>query len=63
MTGLLAIAGDAQVEDSGDSGSTAPGIILFVLVVGAGLLLMYLFREAPAATAGGLVAWLGGSAF
>ncbi len=52
VTGLLAIVGDAQVEDSGDTGSTAPGIVLFLFVVAAGFLLMYLFREAPAATAG-----------
>ena len=31
--GLLAIAGDAQVDDSGDVGSTTPGILIFLLVV------------------------------
>jgi len=52
VTGLLLIAGDAQVGDDGDSGSTTPGILLFLLVVAAGYALMYLFREAPAASAG-----------
>jgi hypothetical protein len=52
VTGLLAIAGDAQVEDSGDTGSTAPGIILFLLVVAAGYALLHFAREAPAASAG-----------
>jgi hypothetical protein len=52
VTGLLAIAGDAQVDDSGDTGSTAPGIILFLLVVGAGYALLHVAREAPAASAG-----------
>ena len=52
VTGLIAIAGDAQVDDSGDVGSTAPGILIFLLVVSAGYLLMQFARETPAATAG-----------
>lgn len=52
VTGLLAIAGDAQVDDSGDVGSTTPGILIFLLVVVAGYLLMQFLRETPAATAG-----------
>lgn len=52
VTGLLAISGDAQVDDSGDTGSTAPGIILFLLVVAAGYALLHFAREAPAASAG-----------
>ena len=52
VTGLLAIAGDAQVDDSGDVGSSTPGILIFLLVVVAGYLLMHFVRETPAATAG-----------
>ncbi|MDD9369841.1 MAG: hypothetical protein PV358_07005 [Acidimicrobiales bacterium] len=52
VTGLIAIAGDAQVDDSGDVGSTTPGILIFLLVVSAGYLLMQFARETPAATAG-----------
>ena len=52
VTGLLAIAGDAQVTDGGEAGSTAPGILIFLLVVVAGYLLMQFLRETPAATAG-----------
>ena len=52
VTGLLVVAGDAQVDDSGDTGSGAPGIILFLLVVAAGYALLHVAREAPAASAG-----------
>src|SRR5690606_5559926 len=52
VTGLLVVAGDAQVDDSGDTGSSAPGIILFLLVVAAGYALLHFAREAPAASAG-----------
>lgn len=51
VSGLLVIAGDAQVSDDG-GGSTTPGILLFLLVVGAGYVLMQVCREAPIATAG-----------
>ncbi|HEX5945015.1 MAG TPA: hypothetical protein VFY82_02005 [Acidimicrobiales bacterium] len=59
VSGLLAIAGDAQVEDSGEAGSTTPGIIIFLLVVLAGYLLMQFLRETPAATAGSTAVVLG----
>jgi hypothetical protein len=52
VLGILAISGDAQFDEGGDPGPTAPGIILCLLVVAAGYLLMYWFREAPAASAG-----------
>ncbi|HET6954878.1 MAG TPA: hypothetical protein VFI47_31240 [Acidimicrobiales bacterium] len=49
--GILVISGDAQAGDNGD-GSTAPGIILCLLVVAAGYVLMYRFTDAPAGSAG-----------
>lgn len=52
VSGLLVISGDARVDDNGDSGSSAPGIILFLLVVAAGYLLMHFAVETPAASAG-----------
>lgn len=53
VAGILIISGDAQVGDGGGgSGSTAPGIVLCLLVVAAGYLLMHVFRDGPASSAG-----------
>lgn len=52
LTGLVFIAGDERAPQDGGDGSSTTGIILFLLVVAAGYLLMYAFREAPAASAG-----------
>lgn len=52
LTGLVVIAGDERAPQDGGDGSSTTGIVLFLLVVAAGYLLMYAFREAPAASAG-----------
>ncbi|HEX6424290.1 MAG TPA: hypothetical protein VFZ79_12475 [Acidimicrobiales bacterium] len=64
VSGLLVIAGDAQVSDDGGGGSTTPGILLFLLVVGAGYVLIQACRPSPrpaprrsAAAAAGHRAW------
>jgi hypothetical protein len=53
VAGVVIISGDAQVGDEGFSdGSRVPGIILCLVVAAAGYVLLHLFAESPAATAG-----------
>ena len=53
VAGVVIISGDAQVGDEGFSdGSRVPGIILCLVVAAAGYVLLRLFTESPAATAG-----------
>jgi hypothetical protein len=51
VAGVLTLAGDAGVSDDGGF-NRAPGIILSLLVVGAGLLVLQLRDQGPLATAG-----------
>jgi hypothetical protein len=53
VAGVVIISGDALVGDEGFSdGSRVPGIILCLVVAAAGYVLLHLFGESPAATAG-----------
>jgi hypothetical protein len=53
VAGVVIISGDAQVGDEGFSdGSRVPGIILCLAVAAVGYVLLHLFAESPAATAG-----------
>ena len=53
VAGVVIISGDAQVGEEGfDDGSRVPGIILCLVVAAAGYVLLHLFAESPAATAG-----------
>ena len=52
VLGVLFISGDAQFDAEGNVDSQVPGILLCLAVVAAGYLLLYLFWEGPAATAG-----------
>jgi hypothetical protein len=53
VVGVVIISGDAQVGEEGfDDGSRVPGIILCLVVAAAGYVLLHLFAESPAATAG-----------
>jgi hypothetical protein len=53
VAGVVIISGDAQVGDEGFSdGSRVPGMVLCLVVAAVGYVLLHLFAESPAATAG-----------
>ncbi|MEQ1788288.1 MAG: hypothetical protein ABL966_14645, partial [Acidimicrobiales bacterium] len=59
VLGVLVVAGDTGLDDSGGDFNKVPGIVLAALVVAAGYVVLSNFRKGPLATAGAAAAALG----